>query len=518
MGAAGFARRSAVLTKGPLAVVLAGLVVLARCALRRSWAPLVGHAPLSKHLLLSSPRPSLVLLRGPRRRARLRLRPRREPELEPLLPGLRPHPAVVVLLREHLGRLLPVDRARARPRPSSSRRAGSSASVRSSGSPPRSPPSASFSCRPRRRSRASTSSSRTRSPRSSSRRSSPRPTVRARGATAARSYVRGYIGLAAGILLAAALALAPVVRRRAPEFSGLVAPRRRPDRPRRGGHVLRPLPPPGGRARGSSLSRRRSRRARPPRARSCCRRSTSSRRAGRSTSASARAWRGQPLAYFGGTYRCYPILVLRRRDGALQDRSRPRGLARAHAGRLRPRRRERGAVLEGRAAAAPRRPRPSARGRRRRAAPRVPMTTLADSLTFPPEGARHPGRHEVVEAEFARGAERIPAVVKKVRVAGGRDRAARSWEVAQALVASGHRHARAARGRPRRCRGLVRRAPAGRSRADPALVPPAGRRARSLLPRCRTGSRRSWRRSAVSPGGCTTRASSSGTSRTETSS
>ena len=65
------------------------------------------------------------------------------------------------------------------------------------------------------------------------------------------------------------------------------------------------------------------------------------------------------------------------------------------------------------------------------------MTTLADSLTFPPEGARHPGRHEVVEAEFARGVERIPAVVKKVRVAGGRDRAARSWEVAQALALRG---------------------------------------------------------------------------------
>jgi hypothetical protein len=65
------------------------------------------------------------------------------------------------------------------------------------------------------------------------------------------------------------------------------------------------------------------------------------------------------------------------------------------------------------------------------------MMSLADSLTFPPGAARHPGRHEVVEAVFARGAERVPAVVKKVRVRGGRDRAARSWGVAQALAARG---------------------------------------------------------------------------------
>jgi hypothetical protein len=65
------------------------------------------------------------------------------------------------------------------------------------------------------------------------------------------------------------------------------------------------------------------------------------------------------------------------------------------------------------------------------------MTTLADSVTFPAAGVRHPGRHEVVDAEFARGAERIAAVVKKVQVGGGRDRAARSWEVAQALLARG---------------------------------------------------------------------------------
>jgi hypothetical protein len=65
------------------------------------------------------------------------------------------------------------------------------------------------------------------------------------------------------------------------------------------------------------------------------------------------------------------------------------------------------------------------------------MTSLAECLTFPEGAVRHPGRHEVVEAVFARGAERVPAVVKKVRVGRGRDRAARSWEVAQALRARG---------------------------------------------------------------------------------
>jgi len=65
------------------------------------------------------------------------------------------------------------------------------------------------------------------------------------------------------------------------------------------------------------------------------------------------------------------------------------------------------------------------------------MTALADSLTFSPAAVRHPGRHEVVEAEFTRDGERIPVVVKKVRVEGRRDRAARSWEVARALAARG---------------------------------------------------------------------------------
>jgi hypothetical protein len=65
------------------------------------------------------------------------------------------------------------------------------------------------------------------------------------------------------------------------------------------------------------------------------------------------------------------------------------------------------------------------------------MTSLADSLTFPAARVRHPGRHDVEDADFARGTESIPAVVKRVRIRGSRDRAARSWEVAQALVARG---------------------------------------------------------------------------------
>ena len=63
--------------------------------------------------------------------------------------------------------------------------------------------------------------------------------------------------------------------------------------------------------------------------------------------------------------------------------------------------------------------------------------TLEDALAFPPTAARHPGRHEVVEAVFARGDERIPAVVKKIRLVGGADRAARSLAVAEALRARG---------------------------------------------------------------------------------
>lgn len=65
------------------------------------------------------------------------------------------------------------------------------------------------------------------------------------------------------------------------------------------------------------------------------------------------------------------------------------------------------------------------------------MTSLADLLTFPAAGVRHPGRHEVLEATFARGDEQIAAVVKKVPAGVGRGRAERSWAVARALVARG---------------------------------------------------------------------------------
>ena len=41
---------AAVLTKGPLAVVIAGLVVLTRCAMRRSWAPLAATRPFLSSL------------------------------------------------------------------------------------------------------------------------------------------------------------------------------------------------------------------------------------------------------------------------------------------------------------------------------------------------------------------------------------------------------------------------------------------------------------------------------------
>ncbi len=65
------------------------------------------------------------------------------------------------------------------------------------------------------------------------------------------------------------------------------------------------------------------------------------------------------------------------------------------------------------------------------------MTSLETLLTFPPGAARYPGRHEVVEAEFGHGPERKAVVVKKVRLAGRRDRAARSYDVARALLARG---------------------------------------------------------------------------------
>lgn len=43
---------AAVLTKGPLAIVIAGLVVLARCAMRRSWGPLLATHPFRSIFVL----------------------------------------------------------------------------------------------------------------------------------------------------------------------------------------------------------------------------------------------------------------------------------------------------------------------------------------------------------------------------------------------------------------------------------------------------------------------------------
>lgn len=69
------------------------------------------------------------------------------------------------------------------------------------------------------------------------------------------------------------------------------------------------------------------------------------------------------------------------------------------------------------------------------------MTSLRDSLEFSEAPARHPGRHEVVDAVLARGGERIPVVVKKVpldlRQRLTTPKAMRSLATARALVARG---------------------------------------------------------------------------------
>jgi 4-amino-4-deoxy-L-arabinose transferase-like glycosyltransferase len=145
------------------------------------------------------------------------------------------------------------------------------------------------------------------------------------GRNEARAFVRGYTGLAAALLLAAATALGPVVSRRAPGFSGLapllaiplgvgaagtlfVLVRRRDASP--AVLALAAAVAAGELATGAAVlpaldilktGRPFYERIRP------------------------RVSAGQPLAYFGGTYRCYPILVLRRRtehfrtDRALAD-------------------------------------------------------------------------------------------------------------------------------------------------------------------------------------------------------
>jgi len=67
--------------------------------------------------------------------------------------------------------------------------------------------------------------------------------------------------------------------------------------------------------------------------------------------------------------------------------------------------------------------------------------SLRDSLEFPEEAARHPGRHEVVDAVLARGGERIAVVVKKVpldlRQRLTTPKAMRSLATARALLARG---------------------------------------------------------------------------------
>jgi hypothetical protein len=67
--------------------------------------------------------------------------------------------------------------------------------------------------------------------------------------------------------------------------------------------------------------------------------------------------------------------------------------------------------------------------------------SLRDSLEFPEAPARHPGRHEVVDAILARNGERIPAVVKKVpldfRQRLTTPKAMRSLATARALIARG---------------------------------------------------------------------------------
>jgi hypothetical protein len=70
-----------------------------------------------------------------------------------------------------------------------------------------------------------------------------------------------------------------------------------------------------------------------------------------------------------------------------------------------------------------------------------PGGSLRDSLEFPEIPARHPGRHEVVDAILARDGERIPVVVKKVpldlRQRLTTPKAMRSVATARALLARG---------------------------------------------------------------------------------
>jgi len=131
---------------------------------------------------------------------------------------------------------------------------------------------------------------------------------------AARAYVRGYVALAAGVLLAAAVAMGPIVRRRAPEFEPLVP------------FVALPL---GLGAAGTlAILLLRRREAAPAALALAAVVAAGEAAAGAAVLPALDTLKtgrplyerirplvsgGEPLAYFGGTYRCYPILVLRRR-------------------------------------------------------------------------------------------------------------------------------------------------------------------------------------------------------------
>ena len=70
-----------------------------------------------------------------------------------------------------------------------------------------------------------------------------------------------------------------------------------------------------------------------------------------------------------------------------------------------------------------------------------PGVSLRDSIAFPEGAARHPGRHEVVDAVLSRDGERISVVVKKVpldfRQRLKAPKALKSFAVARALLARG---------------------------------------------------------------------------------
>jgi len=142
----------------------------------------------------------------------------------------------------------------------------------------------------------------------------------------ARALVRGYVALAAGVLVAAALALRPVVARRAPGFEALTP--------------LVAVPIALGGAGALAVLWRRRREAAPAvlalaAAVAAGEAATGAAvlpaidvlKTGRPFYERIRPYvsASQPLAYFGGTYRCYPILVLRRKtehfrtDRALAD-------------------------------------------------------------------------------------------------------------------------------------------------------------------------------------------------------